>query len=511
MNLQIGRPAPKSPETASPQSANFAHSGSPGAHRTDRRVLLNTSALAGSSLWRIGISFVLQILIANRLGEVGLGQYATALAYLNVAQILSGLGLPMLLVRDLARTPAKRRRYFRAALLVQFLAALLVWAGLIGLTLILPYQPITRLTLIVIGGSLPLFAVTSACETMFQAGERMELVMGVEMTINTLIVASSILILWRGGTVVHLAGVLIGTQTISALLCLFLLGRSGLLETTEQASERRNQGPNIWLLMRRSAPFYGLALANVLLQRLDILLLSVLAGEAVTGIYSAAYLMVRVLIILSQTYWQSLYPTFSRLRHQAHGQYRRLAAMSLRYGLMLLLPVAAVSTGTAGSLLALIYSGETYRASVAVFQVLIWAAPLFMISTYAVNLLLVERLPARSLLIVGIHLGTLVLLLPLLAGQWQALGAAMAMTLSIALSAVTGLVLVHKARAPLAEGRHIPALTAATGLALLAAYYLPLPWPVRLVVGGLLYGSIILWRGVLSTADLQLFRKALQR
>ncbi len=44
----------------------------------------------------------LQLLIAWLLGIPALAAYAVALAYLNVSQVLSELGLPALLVRDLA-------------------------------------------------------------------------------------------------------------------------------------------------------------------------------------------------------------------------------------------------------------------------------------------------------------------------------------------------------------------------------------------------------------------------
>ena len=100
--------------------------------QTGRRVLVNTGALASSSLWRIAISFVLQILIARTLGISQLGQYISTLAFLNVAQIVSELGLPNLLVRDLAQLPHQRRAHFLAALRMQLASALLTWLALSG-------------------------------------------------------------------------------------------------------------------------------------------------------------------------------------------------------------------------------------------------------------------------------------------------------------------------------------------------------------------------------------------
>ncbi len=492
--------------------------------RTDRRVLLNTGALAGSSLWRIGISFLLQLYIASRLGAEGLGQYATALAFLNVAQVVSELGLPQLLVRDLARHPERRAHSFRAALAVQLMAGFLVWLGVIGLVYLVPYQPTTRLVLILMTGSLPFFAFTSVSATLFQAGERMEYVMGVEMVVNTLVLAAGLGVLWRGGGVVHLAVVQIGAQAVNALLFGFLLRRSGLLDGSlgngDGVDGADLHGLNLTFLRdlwRQARPFYGLALTTVLLNRADILLLSALVGETITGIYSAAYLIVRVLIVLSQTYWRAIYPTLSRLRHQALEQYQRLAELALRYGLIALLPAAALSTDAAGFILGLIYRGEAYTGALTAYQVLIWAAPLFLTATYTVHLLMVEHYPQGSLMVAICHLLLVVLFLPALALRWQAVGAAGAVVASIGASVLLGFFLIRRVQVPVKRPTGLGVLLFATLLAAVGQralnLLLPSPnlWPFSTLAGLIIYG-VGLWQGrVASPADLALFRRALRR
>jgi len=251
-------------------------------------------------------------------------------------------------------------------------------------------------------------------------------------------------------------------------------------------------------LWRQARPFYGLALANVLLHRLDILLLSVLAGETVTGIYSAAYLIVRVLIILAQTWWQSLYPTFSRLRVQAEDQYERLTALSIRFGLMAFLPAAALSGA---------HISTPWTC----------VAPLFLVATYTVNLLLVERRPQGSLLIAGTHIGVALLFLPVLSVRWQALGASLAMVAAISASALVGLFLLRRMKIVAGLPRQLPLLLLATLLAGLSqvwtAQILPMPglWVGPLLVGGLVYLAVTWWGGAVSPVDLALFRNALRR
>lgn len=490
---------PPAAPAASAAVENPAPAVSPPPH-TGRRVLVNTSALTTASLWRIGMSLILQLLIARRLGPEGLGHYTIALAYLNVSQVVSELGLPTLLVRDLAQQPTHRRSYFRSLLMIQVVASLLTWAGLIALSFVLPYGPVTQMSLWLVGASLPLYALTSASQTLFQAGERMELVMGVEVFINTLILAVSVAVLWAGGAEIALVAVLVATQAVSAALCLLLLFRTHLLKAPQE-----QVAVPVPPLLHKAMPFFGLSLGDVLLQRLDILLLSIVAGPAVTGIYSAAYNLVRVCMKLVQSFWRALYPTLSRLHRQSQVQYDRLARLGLRYGLMVLLPMATIGMGVASGLLHLMFGGD-YTSSARVFQVLIWATPLFLIENYAITLLMIEHDPRHSLVIMGLHLTATIIFLPPLAQVDGADGAAWAVVLAGAVGAGYGVWLLHRLQLPLYV-RRFWGMALAAVIAGAISLLLPANWLVRGAVGGIAY-SLLLWvTGVLSPADLStLFR-----
>lgn len=474
------------------------------AMQTGRRIIANTAALTGSNLWRIVVSFALQLLIVRRLGLDALGVYTISMAYLNVCQVVSEIGMPALLVRDLAQAPQWRRAYFRLALTGQLVAALLAWAGLIGLASVLPISDTLRTALWLIGASLPFYAFTSTTQTLFQAGERMELVMAVEICVNGLILICSLAVLWLGGGVLQLMGVIIGTQAVSASLGWWLLRRSRLMAPPQMpvATTPRDLG-------RRVGPFYTLALADVLLQRIDLLLLSVLAGEAVAGVYSAAYNLVRVLLKVVQSFLQALYPTMSRLRRQTQAHYRQVTDLSLRSALMILAPVAALVWVGADGLLGLVY-GERYPDTVPVLQILIWTTLAALVAGFASMVFLVEQRPRRSLLITGVNLAALILLLPWLTGMAAATGAAWALALAGAGSALTGI--------GLARGAHLPVdwvkLALLVGVivgAVAVGLALPGPWLLRAGVGMVCYLLLLGLTRQVTPADWRLLRRALGR
>ncbi|MBX3010547.1 MAG: oligosaccharide flippase family protein [Caldilineaceae bacterium] len=476
---------------------------SPTPQQTGRRILVNASALASASLWRIVTSFLLQLIIARQLGIVGLGQYTIALAYLNVSQVLTELGLPALLVRDLAQMPWLRRSYFRFALGLQLGASLLIWGGLLLLTTILPFSPASQRILWIVGASLPFYAITSVTQTLFQASERMELVMGIEVLINTLILLFSVAVIFLGGTTQHLAAVLVVTQLISAVLGLILLQRSGLFAALPQSPL-----PERWSIGRRAAPFYGLALADVLLQRTDIVLLSIIGGETITGIYGAAYNLVRVGLKLVQNFWAALYPTLSRLYRQAPPQYIRLCNFSLRYGLLCLLAAASIGTGITQDVLRLIY-GTGYHEAAWVLEILLWSAPFYLIENYSQTLLMVEQRPFQGLRITGLHLIMLVTLMPLLIPLWAATGAAWAALGASGIGALVSFRLLQRWQMPQTIA-HPWLMLMLVVASYLLSLWLPVGWLWRLGLGMVFYLGIAWWSGLIAQEDWLLVRRILR-
>jgi len=88
---------------------------------------------------RIALNTALSLLVARRLGAEGLGKYAVLTAYIQVFQVFTALGLPQLVIREMARRPHERRYWFQGAVVTQLLAAGGGAAILILITNVLDY------------------------------------------------------------------------------------------------------------------------------------------------------------------------------------------------------------------------------------------------------------------------------------------------------------------------------------------------------------------------------------
>lgn len=391
-----------------------------------RRILVNTGALASANLWRIVVSFLVQLLVARILGLEALGEYTVAMAYLNISQVLCEMGLPLWMVRKLAQTPFLRRAYFRRGVLLQFSAALLLWALLAGLMALLPYPESTRTAIFWVGASLPLFAITSVTATLFQSAERMTLAFVIEFVTNLLILLLSVWLLWQGYGVTDLLLVVVFAQGIGMLLGLALLWAGDLLK----GQQNRSTLP-LGEVVQGALPFFGLSLTDVLLQRLDILLLSFFGDAQLLGAYSAAYNLVRVAIKLLQSVWRGVYPTLARLYPTSPAHALSVARRIFISGFALCTLGALLVVVLATPILRFVYgvgSGATESGAndevATVLALLIWQAPLFFLELYATTWLLVVLRARAALGVALLHVLLLALLLPAGATLAGAVGAA---------------------------------------------------------------------------------------
>lgn len=471
-----------------------------------RRVVVNTGALAAANVGRIVVSFLIQLFVARRLGLDALGQYTVAMAYLNISQVLCEAGLPLWVVREVAHRPDHRRAYFRRTLILQWIAAALVWLALTGLITILPYPLATRQAIFLVGMSLPFFAVASAAGTIFQAGERLDLLLIVEIVTNGLILLASLVVVVRAGTVAHLLVVVVAAQGVSVLVALALLRRSRLM-TGPQASIDLP----LWHMARQATSLFGLTLADTLLQRLDILLLSLLGDPRLIGLYSAAYNLVRVGVKLVQSVWRALYPTLARLSQNAPAQAQRLGQDTLRFGLIVTLAGAAIAPGIAHEILTLIYGASDPADAAAGAQTLawlVWVLPLLVIQQYILTQLVIDGRARAALGITLVNILLVSILLPLLANWAGAPGAAWGTLLAQAGGTAVAIALAPRAQSfmPVLV-RMLPLVALALGIGM----WLPGAWWLQTALSLLVFVLGLPILGLLTRQDQQTLQRALRR
>jgi len=482
---------------------------------TAQRVVTNATSLGAANVWRIAISFATQLLIARKLGLTALGDYTIVIAWLNVGQILCEAGLPALYVRATAGRPPDQIAWRRRVWHIQAGLALAVWAALVAATAVIPRMA-NRLDLMIIGGALlPFYAFGSAATSYFEAAERMERIFFIDSISNTLLFAATVGVLLTGGTLQAIMVVAVLAQMAAALLTLIFLARKSPVPQPGHA-------PPPSAMLRQAFPFFGLSLADIVLQRGDLLLLSLVARPEVAGVYAAANSIARVAIKLVSSYWRALLPTLGRLHDQSSSTLDLLDRQATRLLALGTLPVAAFGAALSAPLVTLLFGTQTatvHAATVSAVALLLWTGPLYGWELRATTWMVILKRQRTALALALFHVACMLLAIPPLTAAAGAAGSAAASLGVGALSSLAAGWLLHRSGRPLylADIARMTAAAVGTGALLVAAQQFlhhassPIVMLGFAVTASALFFVLCIAIGVINTTELSTLYRAIRR
>jgi O-antigen/teichoic acid export membrane protein len=357
------------------------------------------------------------ILVARVAGPQGFGRFQFALALTLLLSFLVTLGLPKLLVRELARHPDETKDRVDSALFVALTAGLAVTGLLFATSRLLDVGT----SLVVMAGlALTADSATRIVMAPFWAFERMRyeaITIGVQ---ETAFVILTVVALVRGRAV---EGVMLAylVSRVIGFSVAWLIASSGLGCRTRPRWHWQVLRP----MIRTTTPFAideALSLAYI---RVDAVLLGIFKGPTAVGLYQAATNLVLYLNILPRTLNMSMFPQMSRAWPSRPHEVRQLRDASLRLLAAIAVPIMVGSFLLAPRIIEFVYGPGFDRAAVA-YRLLAVIIPVRMLgNTLGTALTSIDRQTQRTV-IVGmaavVNIGLNLVLIP----QWSILGAVVA-------------------------------------------------------------------------------------
>lgn len=308
-----------------------------------------------------GLVLVATLLLTRQLGPEDFGRYTLVFAYLAFFELIADCGLDTLAVRELARDGFREegRRILGDSLVLRALLILLV---LPAAALSFPLLTGNRgdASLIVLAG-LTLVAGNRrpSLRSLFEVPFRAELAMGLPTFLGVLAEILHLGLLYALLSGWGLAGA-IGAQGLAPLPLLIPLA---ILSMRRLRPRIRPSAGRLGLLLRRAAPLLGALALNIILVRVDVLMLDRMRGSVEVGLYAAPVRIVEVLNLLPILLMTSVYPLFSR--HADDPAFvDRLFRVSLRVLTTAVVPIVALEIAFAGPLVTLLF-GHAYGESAA--------------------------------------------------------------------------------------------------------------------------------------------------
>jgi O-antigen/teichoic acid export membrane protein len=320
--------------------------------------------LASAQLSRGLARLLFVIVIARALGPERFGVYALLLAMVEMLAVASGSGYIDYLTREAAKDErlgwglAGQLTWLRAAYAIPFTAAGLGILWLCGYPrLVLIGTACMSLTLIP-------RSLSEGIQGVLRGTSRQVEFLVVELAFGITLATSAGILLIRGGGLVTAVVTELTAAVIGAVAA---LGFALKFRTKQRLRLERSQ------MVKASAIFNIYTFVANLYDRLDVVLLSKLAGDYATGVYSVAYRPIATVQLLPYGVLNSLLPALAR-GNLAQAEKERLERAM---GLLLSMAFAIVlATMVFADALVPLILGTSFAESSAALKILIWAVVL---------------------------------------------------------------------------------------------------------------------------------------
>lgn len=335
----------------------------------------DTVLLTASQVFRWSLRLVFVILVARVLGPEKFGIYALLFSMVEFVAVASGAGYSDYLTRETAKNEQAGWELALQLVLLRIGIALLVVTAEIGILSLLGYTRLVISATAWMSLTLVPRSLSEAVQGVLRGSARYAQVLVVDLALGLTLVAGASYLLVRGGGI----RVAVATELIGA----FVASVAALVLGMKFWSRCRISLMTL-VVMKTSAIFNAYGFIGNLYDRFDVVLLSRLAGDYATGIYSVAYRALGMTQIVGYGVLYALLPSLSR------GSWDRSQQQQIERAMGLLLNASfflVMSTMVFAGPVVRFMLGPRYGESALALKILIWAV-IFRYLNYSFNITL---------------------------------------------------------------------------------------------------------------------------
>lgn len=315
----------------------------------------------------IGLGLLVNVVLARLLGPSNFGVYSYILAIMSILVIPVQMGLPRLLVREVAYYNAKDqwgyvKDIFHKANYLVFLTGVVLGMGVLMLVMYFSFyvEPLKRSTFYV-GVPLLVIMPLSALRSSTLKGLK-KVVPGIlpeeiGRRIVLLILVGILVIFY--GTGRNLTPPVIMNLAVLSFLTAFILGGILLSYYKPEGTKKRETSITYRGLIRRTMPFMLLGGLSIINRKVDIVLLGMLGTSDQVGLFQVATRSAAFITIILSTVNMVVAPLFSDLwARQNVKQLQQILTKSTQVIIAFSLPVALLFIFWGGPILGILFGAE---------------------------------------------------------------------------------------------------------------------------------------------------------
>lgn len=351
---------------------------------TKQTIVKNMAVLMAAQVIVMILGLIFVVYVARFLGAEGFGKYNFALVFTGLFAVFADLGLSILTVREIARDKSFASKYITNTAIIKIILSVVTILLIVLIINLMNYPWDTTYSVYIFGLYVILISFSQIFRSIFKAFEVMEYESLITILDKLITVSLGLWVLFSRIQ-------LFGSQLI-AVVFVFLI--SGICDVIFSfiicfkkviKINRRNLIRNIreagidfafWrFLFKEAAPFAIQLIFGVIYFQIDIVMLSMMKGDAIVGIYSAAYNLIVVLLFIPRIIIMVLFPVMSKFFVSSRNSLKITLEKSIKYVFIIAFPIAIGITLLGDNFILLLYK-EEFLLSVIALQILIWYIPI---------------------------------------------------------------------------------------------------------------------------------------
>lgn len=383
-------------------------------------VARNATFVLGAQVALKILALLFNIYIVRRLGAVHFGQYAAVMAYVTVFGIFTDWGMAPYSVREMAEDHKKTSWLLPNIVAIRLVLSLIItiFAPLSAYWLGKEHEMV--LGIFIASAGLLIYAFQGPLGSALTARERLDYTAAFSLVGQLIFWGLGVLLLINGMGFIGLIIASLSRVAVVALLSGWVLFRKWEIGHLALS-------PRSWpQLLLNALPFGIFGIADAFTARFDTVLMSFVLTDAAVGWYNAPYTLISMMLLVAQSIAIAMYPSMVRGYKAAPESLWNVTRQSIKYLLIICLPVAVGGTILANRIIITLYTDE-FIHSVPVLQLMLWALPsLFLLELLGrvANTMHLERTAAKVNII---NAGITVLLNIVLVPTLGMMGAALAL------------------------------------------------------------------------------------
>ncbi len=272
-----------------------------------KKLIKDNVIMNGTSLFEKIIFFIINVLLTHYLSMEHFGEYSTALGFATFFSIFSTFGISSALIRAINLFPRKEREHLGNTFFIKSILSIIVYILLVSSAFLTNY-PITTVYLIFILGLVRIGnEFMNSFYAFYNANERFSTIAIYTICFDISVLAITYIVIKLNGNYFHIT-----LSRLSVVILVLMI----MFYTTVKHTPARFTLRTVPEFFKSAVPFGIITILGNIIQRMNIIILSLIHGTIYSGIFYNGYIFIVSLLFIPINLDKVLLPQLYRLSIQ---------------------------------------------------------------------------------------------------------------------------------------------------------------------------------------------------